>query len=177
MLVLMRGWSGSGKSYHVQKFMKAHPGSLAYSTDDFWSMDGAYRFDRERLNEAHAWNINRVRLTLKESAGLFRGKERHIFIDNVNIKVMHMQSYIDLAKQHDVQVCQFVSPSVAGTVNRWRALCGRDDKQKALLDVYSCWRRSTHAVPLSTMVRWMEEFEIDDSIEYVLLNHQQSENL
>ena len=173
MLVLMRGWSGSGKSRIVQDFIKAvqdcakdYSGSLVFSTDDFWLVDGKYVFDSARLAEAHDWTINRVRSLLKESGELFRGDDRHLFIDNTNIKLIYMQPYIDLAKEYDVPACQYVPVEVMDAVYDWRKVDAVGMQRLALLTVYSHWKRSNHSVPFHTVVRWLEEFEIVNKLPY-----------
>jgi len=164
MLIMMRGWSGSGKSHYVQKCLEVYPESVVFSTDHFWNVDGIYTFEPSRLSEAHAWNVERVRSFLEKHAKVVRGLERHIIVDNTNILLAHMMPYRDIATWYSVPACQCIPPTATNILADW---IKRDNKQQAINTLLSCWQRSRHFMPFYQIVKWMETFEIDDSMPYV----------
>ena len=83
----MRGVPGSGKSYCANQFKERFESQpqhcTIYSTDDFWSQNGEYEFDAERLTEAHQWNQARAQRWFTEH----QDDRDVLIIDNTNIKV------------------------------------------------------------------------------------------
>jgi len=161
----MRGWSGSGKSHAVRQCLNVYPESVVFSTDEFWmSDDGEYLFDHTRLAEAHAWNVGRVRTFLEANAESVKGAERHVIIDNTNIRRVYMQPYRDLATLHGIRMFQHMTLSNAALIKDWKK--GGVEAQ-VLMKLYNHWRRCTHPVPLHMVIKGFEEFEIDNSMYYV----------
>lgn len=64
-LVLIRGLPGSGKSTMAKTL--ALVGYEHYEADQFFEVDGQYRFDASRLAEAHVWCLERVKSALKRN--------------------------------------------------------------------------------------------------------------
>jgi len=94
----MQGIPGSGKST-VAKAMAGIDGDALYSTDDYWMESGVYRYDVDRIGEAHAWNQSNARAAMLLGFPL-------VIIDNTNIKKRYAQPYLDLAQEcgYPVQV-------------------------------------------------------------------------
>lgn len=92
IIYLMRGLPGSGKST-----MASGLGGLVFSTDDFFMVDGQYRFDPEKIAEYHQKNIDRTEVAMKTGEPL-------IVIDNTNILAAHMRPYVLLADQYGYRV-------------------------------------------------------------------------
>ena len=67
ILIIMRGCPGSGKSYLASKLSR---GGAVLAADDFWMDNGEYKFDPERINEAHLWNQARVIEAMKRNIWL-----------------------------------------------------------------------------------------------------------
>ncbi|MBN1645881.1 AAA family ATPase [Candidatus Woesearchaeota archaeon] len=86
-LYLMRGWSGSGKSYSANEI-----GGLIFSTDDLWLKDGVYVFDKSQMNEKHAQNVERVREALEFGV-------ESVVVDNTNTRLWEMRPYAELVVQ------------------------------------------------------------------------------
>jgi len=92
-LILMRGVSGSGKSTLARKIAEEHDLSVIYSTDDFFMVDGEYRFDPKRLGEFHAANVKRAQESMADKCAC-------IIIDNTNTQAWEMKSYVELAAEY-----------------------------------------------------------------------------
>jgi len=96
-LILMRGVSGSGKSTLAQKIADEQYVSVIYSTDDFFMVDGQYRFDPKRLGEFHTENVKRTKDAMVEKCPC-------IIIDNTNTQAWEMKPYVELAVYYGYKV-------------------------------------------------------------------------
>ena len=95
-LTLIRGIPGSGKSTLALKILNAqdtYTGSNVrhLEADMYFITNGLYKFDPEKLKEAHAWCFDQTK------QGLQQGK--HIIVSNTFIKSWEIQPYIQLAKK------------------------------------------------------------------------------
>lgn len=93
IMVLMRGCSGSGKSYLAQGIIKNYGGNAQdyiFSTDDYFIRNGVYRFDHTALSEAHHWNQTRVLSKAREGCS-------PIIVDNTNTQLWEMTIYASMA--------------------------------------------------------------------------------
>jgi chloramphenicol 3-O-phosphotransferase len=90
-ILILRGKPGSGKSTIVSKFYSKPGGSwVAVSADHFFvGVDGRYRFDPGRIQEAHDEAYRRAINALK--CGV------NVIVDNTNKKIWEFQKYLDLA--------------------------------------------------------------------------------
>ena len=91
----MVGVSGAGKSEIAQGIAEGltPPATVVCADNLFVGKDGVYRFEGDRLPEAHeqCWN--------KFVAAL----ERHdacVIVDNTNTKFEHLKRYVDMALEH-----------------------------------------------------------------------------
>jgi NEDD4-binding protein 2 len=97
-LYLMRGVSGSGKSTLAREIAeKAGCHAVIYSTDDFFMVDGEYRFDPKRLGEFHASNVNRAEEAMADQCEC-------VIIDNTNTQAWEMKPYVELAEEYGYDV-------------------------------------------------------------------------
>jgi 2'-5' RNA ligase/endonuclease/exonuclease/phosphatase family metal-dependent hydrolase len=133
-LIVLRGPSGSGKSFAVTEILsKAPPGGVAFSTDDFFKTPDGYVFEAERLTEAHAWN--KVRAFAAMEAGA-----TPIVIDNTNLESWEAAPYVKRAVESGYAV------EIRDSATPW---C-RDAAELA--------RRNAHGVPLDRieqqLLRW-----------------------
>lgn len=94
-LVLLRGVPGSGKSTMAETLSEGKYPVLA--ADDYFMVDGEYKWDRTKLGRAHKDCQERCRRAME--AG-----ERLIFVNNTFIKVRDMKEYIDMAQEHGYMV-------------------------------------------------------------------------
>ena len=107
MIILMRGWQGSGKSTLAKSIARSYFNPKIFSTDDYWEQDGEYRFDPERLTQAHEWNINRVGDYCRTCK-----KQDIVIVDNCNIKCEHMVPYEKIAREFGHMAVQAIVPDV-----------------------------------------------------------------
>jgi predicted kinase len=111
-LIIMQGCSGSGKSF-VANMIKGYWDSLYFegfeeaddttltvcSTDDFFMVDGKYKFDQSKLHANHQ------KCQAKAENAMILGHEV-VIVDNTNCKQWEADPYILMGKKHgyDTQV-------------------------------------------------------------------------
>lgn len=88
-IVLIRGLPGSGKTTLAQRMVR----DLGYAhceTDSYFvGSDGAYRFDGDKLKDAHNWCQDRALALLQ--AGL------NVVVSNTFVKLWEMEAYYRIA--------------------------------------------------------------------------------
>jgi len=94
IMYIMRGPSGAGKSTKAKELGIS---GTTLSTDDFWMKDGEYKFDINRIGEAHQWNQQRTRECLKKGIS-------PVIVDNTNIEAWEMKPYVGMAQQYGYQI-------------------------------------------------------------------------
>jgi len=118
-LVLIRGLPGSGKSTMARH---RYPGHILVEADQFfYGAQGAYRFDRNRLADAHAWCQDRVAALLADN--------RAVVVANTFTQQWEIQPYRAMAARYGAQVTVIVAtgnyPNIHGvsaaTIERMRA--------------------------------------------------------
>lgn len=120
-LLVLQGVPGSGKST-VALTLSQLTGAVICSADQYFYRLGLgeYKFERNRLGEAHSYCHDKAEACLKEGLS--------VIIDNTNILQKHAQVYFDLAKKSNATIgvirCHGQFESVHGvpeeTVNRMR---------------------------------------------------------
>lgn len=98
VMVLLRGIPGSGKSYLAKQIVQqayntSNVGEYIFSADDFFSQSGRYRYVREKISEAHAWNQNRVYWNVRNGLS-------PIIVDNTSVKIWEMKVYVQMAVEY-----------------------------------------------------------------------------
>lgn len=99
VLYLIRGVSGSGKSYLAERLTKAN-----YSADDFFMDDGEYKFDEFLLQEAHDYCQDEVRYAMENQCPT-------IAVHNTFTRRWEMKPYYDLAKEFGYNVIEIIVKS------------------------------------------------------------------
>lgn len=112
VMVLMRGPPGSGKSHLSRALVDKTLGNSDYrnhvfGADDYFMVNGVYKFQPDRLDDAHRFNQNNVRA--KAVAGW-----SPIIVDNTNMKHWEMHAYVQIASENGYLV-QILEP-----VTHWR---------------------------------------------------------
>ena len=134
-LTLVRGISGSGKSTMAEVIRQGlGQDSEMFAADDYFMVDGEYRFDPSSLPKAHAWCLEQVRLAL--STGVCA------VAHNTFTQRWEMQPYVELAKEMGVRL------SVVSVYDG-----GCTDEELA--------ERNSHGVPLDAIKRMRERYEFD----------------
>jgi len=134
-LTLMRGLSGSGKSYAASELARNNSNAVVVSTDDFWYDDiGVYNFDYKRIGEAHEWARRTVEDWLKCD-------QPHVIVDNTNARWWEMFPYLEMAKKYGYEVNVHM---VGGT---------------SAEDIALYHERNIHNVPIDIIERQAKNFE------------------
>lgn len=145
-LILMRGVSGSGKSTLAEKICAEQDFAVIVSTDDFFMVDGEYRFDPKRLGEFHAANVNRTEDAMVEKCPC-------IIVDNTNTQAWEMKPYVELAVTHGYTV-KIVEPEPVSFEELMERQAQRSDQNKAL--------------PAEVVQRMLNRFEHNVTVETIL---------
>lgn len=126
---IMRGVPGSGKSTLAKQL--ANGGGAIHSTDDFFYVDGEYRFNPECLREYHERNFTSFCLSLNNDVPV-------VILDNTNTRRWHFDRYVKAAEQAGYMVAFVVTPHPTPEVAAQRTL---------------------HKVPAYAIQRMIEEWE------------------
>jgi len=101
---IMRGISGSGKST-IAKILAERNNGVICSTDDFFVIDGEYKFDPSKLKENHEKNFQKFKELLEKGVEV-------VIVDNTNLRYWEAGKYIKEAKKagYRVVVVNIVPP-------------------------------------------------------------------
>jgi predicted kinase len=95
-LILLRGLPGSGKSTFAEVV-----GGFRCEADMFFMEDGEYKFDINRIKEAHRW--------CKEQCQSFMVREKpKVIVSNTFTQEWEMEDYYDLAKRYGYKVTSVI---------------------------------------------------------------------
>ena len=90
-LVLIRGIPGSGKSTTARKMKEKNPEYVHIEADMFFMRYGEYRFQPERLREAHAWCQSYAEIELKLG--------RTVIVSNTFTTIKELRPYFEIARR------------------------------------------------------------------------------
>lgn len=140
VLYIMRGLSGSGKSTLANQLGE---NGVVVSSDDYFMEDGEYKFDPEKLREAHTWAQNQVEDSMKKGIS-------PVVADNTNVRAWEMKPMVLLALQYGYRV-EVKEPNTP-----WK------------LDPVELAKRNKHGVPQDVIEKKIEEWDTDTSLENIL---------
>lgn len=138
VVVLMRGLPGSFKSTTTKRLAEDNNG-IIFSTDNFFMVDGEYKFDGKYIGDAHTWNKLEFLMAI-------RSEFPYIIIDNTNTQYWEMEPYIKTAFEFGYDV----------------AIEEPDNPDK--FDVELCSQRNTHGVPQEVIQKMKDRWETTSSI-------------
>ena len=146
MLLFVRGLPGSGKSTVAEKYKaKHHDSCIVCSTDEYWMRpDGRYDWNYELIGEAHAWNQNRVERYLASEQAM--DWDTIVIVDNTNVNFKEMKPYIIMALEFGYDI-EFKEPDT-----EWK------------YDVEECFKKNTHGVPYSTVLKMYQRWEDHETV-------------
>lgn len=104
--------------------------------DKFFTYDSKYQWNGEFIRHAHQWCL------AEAIRHLFIIDDDLVIVSNTFTRISEMQPYIVLAEQHNLQL-EVVEPTTS-----WAK------------DPEECFRRNTHNVPLETIQRMLNRWEI-----------------
>lgn len=97
VLILMRGAPGSGKSTLARELLSTGPNGLIFSTDDYFSQEQGYCYDRSNLGEAHEWNQKQAKEAMWKGC-------TPVIIDNTNMQAWEMKPYVKMALERGYSI-------------------------------------------------------------------------
>ncbi len=134
-ITLVRGISGSGKTTIADTIRKGFGvDAEMFAADDYFMVDGEYRFEPSALPKAHAWCLEQSRGSLETGVC--------VVVHNTFTQRWEMQPYIDLAEEMGVRL-SVVSVHDGG--------CTDDELTE----------RNAHGVPLDAIRGMRERWEYD----------------
>lgn len=110
ILYIVRGLPGSGKSTFAKSL-----GGVHFEADQFFMVDGEYKFDGSKIKDAHKWCQNEVNtaMILNHTANL----NNVIVVSNTFTQEWEMQPYLDMAKDWGYTVFSVIVENRHGGVN------------------------------------------------------------
>lgn len=149
-MIIMRGVPGSGKSFTAKNIIQNFEGGgAAYcSTDNFFMVNGEYKFNPNKIKMAHEWNRDCARAAIGKSVPL-------VIVDNTNTQKWEYSNYVDMARAAGYSV-EFQFP----TSPWWKKIEGKiKDKTFNDKDVEEFHSRNKHSVPFEVIKKMMIRFE------------------
>lgn len=123
-LYIVRGIPGSGKSTFAKTLGGTH-----FETDEFFMVDGEYKFDPTKLKEAHRWCQDSVNtaMILNHTAGL----NNVIVVSNTFTQEWEMEPYFQMADTYGYKVFSVIVENRHGGINTHGV---PEDKLQAMRD-------------------------------------------
>lgn len=131
-LVIMVGLPGSGKSTRAQQLInECGCGGKIHSTDNYFMVDGEYKWDPAKLGYYHRLNFEACEESLKREVQL-------VIVDNTNLRKRDRDRYASLGELYGYQVVY----EVVGEFS------------EEVAPIYA--ERNKHGVPLQTILNMMK---------------------
>lgn len=123
-LYIVRGIPGSGKSTFAKTLGGTH-----FETDEFFMVDGEYKFDPTKLKDAHRWCQDSVNtaMILNHTAGL----NNVIVVSNTFTQEWEMEPYFQMADTYGYKVFSVIVENRHGGINTHGV---PEDKLQAMRD-------------------------------------------
>ena len=140
ILYLMRGLSGSGKSTLAKELGQ---NGLVLSTDSYFTINGQYMFDPEKLPEAHQWTQQKAIEAMKKGIS-------PLVIDNTNVQAWEMKEYTQQGLKYGYKI------EVREPNTPWK------------FDAEELAKRNTHDVPQDMIEKSLDKWDRNVDIQTIL---------
>lgn len=154
-VLFLRGISGSGKTT-IGKYLSHALDSekvIIFSADDYFIKNGVYKFELEKVAEAHKHCVNSMKIAL-QSASI-----RYIIMDNTHTQLWHLSNAVNVANQFGAELF-YLDVDVP-------------DKAHFLL----CLQRQRHNVPKEVLLYQWLNWEINTKSKHVPMFVSEEETL
>ena len=111
ILFIVRGLPGSGKSTFAKTLGGTH-----FETDNFFMVDGEYKFDVTKLKVAHEWCQNSVNTAM--ILNITTDLNNTIVVSNTFTQEWEMKPYFDMAETYGYRVFSLIVENRHGGVNQ-----------------------------------------------------------
>ena len=111
ILYIVRGIPGSGKSTFAKTLGGTH-----FETDNFFMVDGEYKFDVTKLKVAHEWCQNSVNTAMILT--ITTDLNNTIVVSNTFTQEWEMKPYFDMAETYGYRVFSLIVENRHGGVNQ-----------------------------------------------------------
>jgi predicted kinase len=111
ILYIVRGIPGSGKSTFAKTLGGTH-----FETDNFFMVDGEYKFDVTKLKAAHEWCQNSVNTAM--ILNITTDLNNTIVVSNTFTQEWEMKPYFDMAETYGYRVFSLIVENRHGGVNQ-----------------------------------------------------------
>jgi predicted kinase len=111
ILFIVRGLPGSGKSTFAKTLGGKH-----FETDNFFMVDGEYKFDVTKLKAAHEWCQNSVNTAM--ILNITTDLNNTIVVSNTFTQEWEMKPYFDMAETYGYRVFTLIVENRHGGVNQ-----------------------------------------------------------
>jgi tRNA uridine 5-carbamoylmethylation protein Kti12 len=135
---LFRGLPGAGKTTAAREWLARMGGGVLLEADQFFTIEGEYRFDPTRVAEAHTWTQQNLIRALDRGA-------RHIAVANTFTQSWELDPYLGIIRAYGQR---------AGHTIGWKVITVRSHLPLAELAA-----RNVHGVPLETIQRMADRWE------------------
>jgi len=147
-LVILRGLPGSFKSTLANSLKEDN--AVIFSTDNFYMVNGEYKFTPELIKDAHTWNKLNALKAMFSSYPL-------VVIDNTNTTWWEVEEYVKMGLKYGYEI-EFLEPNNPERFN-----------------VDLCFERNTHNVPKEVIQKMKDRWESTESL-YQKLEQLRKEN-
>lgn len=137
-LIMMRGLPGSGKSTKAKKLHQEH-GGMIFSSDEFCMVNGVYQWTPDKAPLVNQITVSHTKIAMQVD------EIETIIVDNVNIRLLEMYPYLELAIDHGYKIRYEYSDAPWA----W--------------DVDECAKRNTHGVSRKTIREMLDHYEDTDA--------------
>jgi uridine kinase len=99
-VIFLRGISGSGKTTisNILVDLLGPEKAISFSADNYFTIDGVYKFDFQKISEAHKDCVNSMETALKSPT------VHYIIMDNTHTQLWHLHNAENIANQYGAKL-------------------------------------------------------------------------